>query len=256
MKSKEEKENEGGNMEEIDLKELFQIFWHKKVYIVLIILIFMVIGVIYSVGFVTPMYSSSTSLVLAGTSSSADENQVSETITTTDLTINSKLVATYSKLVKSKNILGQVISNLGINVDEEELRQNVQVTSVEDTELIEITVSNENPEYSAKIANEIASVFKEKIAGEMYNINNVHIVDEATVETNPSNVNYLKNVVIFAFVGAVVAVMYVLIANMLDTTVKTQEDIEKNIKIPVLASIPIYNMEMEKLKKKGRGGRR
>ena len=57
MKSKEEKENEGGNMEEIDLKELFQIFWHKKVYIVLIILIFMVIGVIYSVGFVTPMYS-------------------------------------------------------------------------------------------------------------------------------------------------------------------------------------------------------
>ena len=49
--------------------------------------------------------------------------------------------------------------------------------------------------------------------------------------------------------------MYVLIANMLDTTVKTQEDIEKSIKIPVLASIPMYDMEMEKLKKK-KGGRR
>ena len=48
--------------------------------------------------------------------------------------------------------------------------------------------------------------------------------------------------------------MYVLIANMLDTTVKTQEDIEKAIKIPVLANIPIYNMDMENLKKKG--GRR
>lgn len=44
--------------------------------------------------------------------------------------------------------------------------------------------------------------------------------------------------------------MYVLIANMLDTTVKTQEDIEKAIKIPVLANIPIYNMEMENLRKK------
>ena len=242
-------------MEEIDLKELFEMFWHKKVYIVLIILIFMVIGVIYSVGFVTPMYSSSTTLVLAGTASSTEE-QSTDKITTSDLSINSQLVSTYSELVKSNNILGQVISNLGININEEVLRQNVQVTSVEDTELIEITVSNENPEYSAKIANEIASVFKEKIAKEIYNINNVHIVDEAVVETNPSNVNHLKNVVIFAFVGAVVAVMYVLIANMLDTTVKTQEDIEKNIKIPVLASIPIYNMEMEKLKKKGRGGRR
>ena len=245
-------------MEEIDLKELFEIFWHKKAQIILIILIFMVLGVIYSVGFVTPMYSSSTTLVLAGTSSSADENQVSETITTADLTINSKLVATYSELVKSKNILGQVISNLGINIDAEELRKNVEVTSVEDTELIEITVSNENPEYAARIANEIAKVFEEKIAKEIYNINNVHIVDEATPETEPSNVNHVKDIVIFAFIGAVVAVMYVLIANMLDTTVKTQEDIEKGIKIPVLASIPIYDMEMEKLKKKGkgRGGRR
>ena len=243
-------------MEEIDLKELFEIFWHKKLQIILIVLIFMVIGIIYTVGFVTPMYSSSTTLVLAGTSSSADENQISETITTTDLTINSKLVATYSKLVKGKNILGQVISNLGIKVNEDDLRKNVNVTSVEDTELIEITVSNENPEYAAKIANEIAKVFEEKIAGEIYNINNVHIVDEATVETEPSNVNHLKNIVIFAFIGAVVAVMYVLIANMLDTTVKTQEDIEKSIKIPVLASIPMYDMDMEKLKKKRKGGRR
>ena len=242
-------------MEEIDLKELFEIFWHKKVQIILIILIFMVIGIIYSVGFVTPMYSSSTTLVLAGTASSTDENQTANTITTTDLTINSKLVATYSELVKSQNILGEVISNLGINIDEEQLRQNVQVTSVEDTELIEITVSNENAEYAARIANEIANVFEERIAKEIYNINNVHIVDEATVETEPSNVNHIRDIIIFAFIGAVIAVMYVLIANMLDTTVKTQEDIEKSIKIPVLASIPMYDMDMEKLKKR-KGGRR
>lgn len=241
-------------MEEIDLKELFEIFWHKKVQIILIILIFMVLGIIYSIGFVTPMYSSSTTLVLAGTASSTQE-QSTNTITTADLTINSKLVATYSELVKSKNILGQVISNLGINIDEEELRENVEVTSVEDTELIEITVSNENADYAAKIANEIANVFTERIAKEIYNINNVHIVDEATVETEPSNVNHLKNIVIFAFIGAVIALMYVLIANMLDTTVKTQEDIEKSIKIPVLASIPMYDMDMEKLKKR-KGGRR
>ena len=241
-------------MEEIDLKELFEIFWHKKAQIILIILIFMVIGVIYSVGFVTPMYSSSTTLVLAGTASSTEE-QSQNTITTADLSINSQLVSTYSELVKSNNILGQVISNLGINIDAEELRQNVEVTSVEDTELIEITVSDQNPEYAARIANEIASVFEERIAKEIYNINNVHIVDEAVVETEPSNVNHAKDIVIFAFIGVVVAIMYVLIANMLDTTVKTQEDIEKSIKIPVLASIPMYDMEMEKLKKR-KGGRR
>lgn len=242
-------------MEELDVKELFEIFWNKKVQIILIILIFIVIGVIYSIGFVTPMYSSSTTLVLVGTESTSNtENQVADSITTSDITINSKLVSTYRELVRSKSILGQVIANLGIKVDEEELRSNIEVTAKEDTELIEITVSDENPTYAAKIANEIANVFKEKIAGEIYKINNVYIVDQAEVESSPSNVNHLKDIAIFAFIGIVVAVMYVLIANMLDTTVKTQEDIEKTIRIPVLACIPIYDMEMEKLKKKG--GRR
>lgn len=246
-------------MEEIDLKELFEMFWNKRAQIILIILIFIVIGIIYSVGFVTPMYSSSTTLVLVGTgSNNIDSNQTTTStdgITTTDITINSKLVATYSELVKSKNILGQVISNLGINIDEEALRKNIQVTAVEDTELIEITVSNENPEYAAKIANETANVFKEKIAEEIYKINNVYIVDQATVSSQPSNINYAKNIVIFAFIGAVVAAAYVLILNMLDTTVKTQEDIESSIKLPVLASIPIYDYDMQKLKKR-KGGRR
>lgn len=241
-------------MEELDLKELFQIFWNKKVQILLIILIFIVIGIIYTVGFVTPMYSSSTTLVLAGTESSSSTNTTgADSITTSDITINSKLVATYSELVKSKNVLRQVISNLGINVDEANLRQNVSVSSVKDTEIIEITVSNENAGYSAKIANEIAKVFTEKV-GEIYNINNVHVVDEAEVSSSPSNVNHAKDIVIFAFIGAVIAIMYVLIANMLDTTVKTQQDIEKLTKCPVLASIPIYDMGMEKLKK--RGGKR
>lgn len=244
-------------MEELDLKELFEIFWNKKVQILLIILIFIVIGIIYTVGFTTPMYSSSTSLVLVGTSNSADTTdstgQTSE-ITTTDITINSKLVATYSELVKTKNILGQVIANLGIDVDEDELKKNIEVTAKEDTELIEITVKNENPIYAAQIANETAKVFKEKIAGEIYKINNVYIVDEAEVESQPSNINHTKDVAIFGIVGLIIAVMYVLIANMLDTTVKTQEDIEKNIKIPVIASIPIYDVDSEKAERKG--GRR
>ena len=113
-------------MEELDLKELFEIFWHKKAQIILLILIFMVIGLIYSVGFITPMYTSSTTLVLVGTeSASSTDTQETEGITTTDITINSKLVSTYSELVKSKSILGQVISNLGIDVDEGELRKNI-----------------------------------------------------------------------------------------------------------------------------------
>lgn len=230
-------------MEEIDLKELIGLFWSKKTQIILIVLIFMLLGVIYTIGFITPKYSSSTTLVLASNNNQATAN----TITATDITVNSKLVSTYSEIVKSKNIIRKVISNLGIKLDEDELRKNVTVSSVKDTELIEITVTNENPSYSAKIANEIAKVFIAKIK-EIYNIENIQIVDEAEVETEPSNIHHQKDIMIFTFIGIVVAAGYVLIANMLDTTIKTAEEVEKEFKIPVLATIPLYNFEPAKNK--------
>ncbi len=237
-------------MEELDLKELFTIFWNKKAQIILLILIFIAIGIIYTVGFTTPEYSASTSLLLAG--SAAKGGNQSNTITTTDVTLNSKLVSTYSELVRSKNVLGQVISNLGMDLNYETLKNNIAVANVKDTEMLKITVTTDNPQNAAKIANETANVFIEKIANDFYNINNVHIVDQAEVNTTPSNINHQKDVVIFAFIGVVVAVIYVLVANMLDTTIKTAEEVEKEFKLPVLASIPLYSAEAQKPK----GGRR
>ena len=226
-------------MEELDLKELISIFWNKKVHIVLIVAIFMVIGIIYTMAFVTPKYQSSTTLLLAKVSNTTGtQTQDIDTITTTEITLNSKLVSTYSELVKSKNVIRTVRANLGINADEEEIRQGVNVSSVKDTELIEITVTNKDAIYAAKIANEIAKVFTDKIK-EYYNISNVYVVDEAEVTNTPSNVNHTRDIVIFIFVGLVVAVLYVLIANMLDTTIKSQEDVERVFKVPVLAEIPI-----------------
>ena len=97
----------------------------------------------------------------------------------------------------------------------------------------------------------MAKVFAEKVK-EIYSIENVQVVDEAETPTTPSNINHKKDIVIFAFIGAVVSAMYVLVANMLDTTVKTSEEVEKEFKLPVLASIPVYNPEPQKRK----GGRR
>ena len=236
-------------MEELDLKELFNIFWSKKVHIILIVLIFIALGVIYTVVFTTPKYTSSTTLLLAGSESSGGET--TNSITTTDITLNSKLVSTYSVLVRSKDVLSQVISNLGMDISWESLRNNVSVSSVEDTEVIEISVTTNNAENSADIANEIAKVFTNKVA-EIYNINNVHVVDEAEINNTPSNINHKRDVIIFAFIGLVVAVIYVLVANMLDTTIKTAEDIEKDFKLPVLASIPVYENAIQKRK----GGKR
>ena len=241
-------------MEEIDLKELIHMFWEKKVQIILITAIFAVVGLIYSVGFITPEYAAKTSLILATNSSSTGN---AGSITTTDVTLNSKLISTYTRLVKSDRVVRNVISNLALNMSDEELKKSVSVTVTDDTEFMEITVKNKDPETATKIANEISKVLIENVQ-EFYKAENVHIVDPAEVPEEPCNINHTKDIIIFAFVGLIVAIGYVFILNMIDTTIKTEEDIEKVTGLRVLATLPLYEStgRRSSKKKSQRGGRR
>ncbi len=242
-------------MEELDLKELLQVFWEKKISIILIVAIFIVIGVIYTFGFVEPEYQSVTSLLLA-TNSSSNSQTPSTSITTSDVTLNSNLVETYSDLVGSHSVLRTVLSNLAIDQSlEESIKKNVAVTAKDGTEVINITVTNDDPVMAQKIANEIAKVFMERIK-EWYGIENLHVVDEAEVNNTPSNINHPRDIVIFGAAGFVLALLYVLIANMLDTTIKSAQDIEKIAGYTVLASIPVYDLSSDNKKRGKRGGKR
>lgn len=222
-------------MEEIKIEEIFNTLWKKKIEIILIICIFATIGIVYSFCFVTPKYTSSITMVLVSTNK--DEN-TNSAMTTTDITLNSKLISTYSKLVKSKTVLKDVISNLNLNIDINHLKNNISVAPINKTELIEVKVSNENAKVAAQIANETGRVFKEKVK-EMYNINNVEIMSEAKVETEPSNINHKKDIIVFVFLGIIVSIMYIVFVNMLDTTIKNSETIEEEFGLPVLSSIPV-----------------
>lgn len=235
-------------MEELDLKELFNIFWSRKVYIILITIIFILMGIVYTLTMVTPKYKAETSLLLAKIETSAETGK--DSITSTEITLNQKLLPTYSELIKKNIVLRPVIENLGIDISEEALGKTISIKLANDSEIIEITVINENPEYAAAIANEVAKVFTQKVA-EYYYINNVNVVDKAEVPDAPYNINHTKDVVIFAFIGIVVAAVYALVANMLDTRIKTSEDIDKHTKLTVLAEIPLYESEIT-VKKGGR----
>lgn len=231
-------------MEELNLKELFNIFWNKKAQIILITLIFMVIGAIYSYLYVKPDYSSYTSLVLAKSSDTEESKKATttDTITTSDLTLNSKLVSTYNELIKSKKVLKKVINNLNLSETEDQLKKGITVSAVTNTEVIKISVTNSIPEKAKKIANEIAKVFTEEVS-EIYSINNVYVVDEAEIAKAPYNINHIKDILMFALVGLVISIGYALVLNMLDTTIKSEEDVEKKLDLPVLTVIPICNFD-------------
>ena len=238
-------------MEELDLKELIQIFWEKRIQILLITAIFIVLGIIYTVGFVKPKYQSKTRRLLE-TNSSIQSN--ANGITTNDLTLNSKLVSTYSDMVSGNKIIREVIKNLGMNLQEDDVKKSISVKARDNADMIDIIVKNDDPVVAQKIANETAKVFIENVK-QYYKIENLYIYDEAEVENEPYNINHKKDVLIFAVIGIVIAFGYVLILNMLDTTIKSAQDIEKISGVTVLASIPIYDLAETKSKGR-RGGKR
>ena len=231
-------------MEEIDLREVAKTFWNKKYHIAIILLIFVIAGSVYTFNFVTPKYTAKTTLILASinavSASNSETGYTDTSVIDKDITVNSKLVSTYSELIKSKNILRQVKANLDIDIDEDVLKKSITVATVEDTELIQISVENESSELASYIANEIANVFKEQIKV-YYDIENVQIVDVAEIETEPSNVHHKRDVAIFGLIGLVVSAGYILILNMLDTTVKSIEDVEAVTKLVVLATLPVLD---------------
>lgn len=245
-------------MEEIDLKELMLSIWEKKATIILLTAIFIVVGFIYSSFIVVPKYTSSTKLVLAQSSSSSDS---STSITTTDITLNSKLISTYTEIIESSKVIRQVIANLGIEDKEESIRSNVSVAAESGTDIIKITVSNADPDKAADIANEMAVVFADEVK-RLYGMDNVNTLDPAEAADEPSNINLTKTIIIFGAVGFIIAIAYVFIIYMLDNSIKSSEDVEKATQIPVLASIPVYEPEAQvtaaraKSKKRSKGGNR
>lgn len=228
-------------MEEYKEINLSEILWNKKFIIISIIIVSALIGLLYTKAIIKPKYESTTTLVLVNNNSTSSD----ETITQAQVTLNQKLVATYTELIKSNNILRKVIENIGIDIDEDTLRDNLSVKLVTNSQIIEISVRDYNPENTVIIADEIAKVFIDKII-EIYGMSNINIVDNAKLPNEPYNINYKRNIMIFILIGLIVDLGYICISIMLDSTISNVEQVEKRLQLTVLASIPEYDLKNEK----------
>lgn len=224
-------------MEEIDIKEIIYYIFKKKVWVILCCILGVILGVVYTKFFVTPMYSSYSTVVLSKPTDTSTITTTSEGITQNDITLNSKLVATYSEIMKSRAVASEVKEELGLDISEEALMSNISVTAKDDTEMLKIQVSNEDPVVAANVANSLSEVFSSKVK-EIYNIENVTVIDTAIASSSPYNVSYAKNSAIFGMVGLVLSCGVLFVIFYFDTTIKSKSEVEDLLGLEVLAVIP------------------
>ena len=230
-------------MEEFDLKRFAKLAMAKKVYIIIIMIIAISVGLFYSYFLVTPKYKSRTTLLLAQINEEKIYENTVKQSEITDLSMTSTLLEPYISIIESEKVIEKVINNLNVNMTYDQMKRMVSVAE-ENTAMLSISVVSNDAEFAAKVANEIARVFTEE-SKEIFSITNVNVIDIAKVQDNPYNVNHAKDVVIFILLGAFASAGLILLIYMLDTTIKEEEDIEQELKLPVLGVIPAYTKNFQ-----------
>ncbi|MEM4998250.1 YveK family protein [Priestia megaterium] len=218
--------------ETISLRELFAVLRKRLWLIVLITIIAATVSAVISFFVLTPVYESKTQ-ILVNQAKNDQQLYSNQTVQT-----NVQLINTYNDIITSPAILDKVVKELKLDKSAADLSDQIQVTSAQDSQVAQIVVQDTSGKRAADIANTTASVFQKEVP-KLMNVDNVKVLSKAALGENPSPVKPqpLLNVAIAIVVGLMVGVGLSFLLEYLDNTLKTEQDIENILELPVMGVI-------------------
>ena len=218
--------------EVIDLREYFSII-KKKWYIMAILCVICVaISSVYSFFIAKPVYQAETTLIVK-----TEKVEGTNTVSSDQIKTTQQLALTYGEIIKSRKVLEDVIKNLNLKESYGSLSSKISVSTVTDTQIIKVSVQDTNKSNAAKIANEIPKVFA-KEAIRIADANGVEVIDKAQTPVNPVSPNKKMNILIAGVLGVMIGLFIIFIIEFLNTKIKTPQDIEKELGLPLLGVVP------------------
>lgn len=238
--------------ETISLKELLETLKKRLVMIILITMTAGLVSGVISYFFLTPIYQASTQILINQAKSEQSFYSPSEVQT------NLQLINTYNVIIKSPAILDKVSDELKLGMTAAQLNGKITVGSEAQSQVVNISVQDSDAVMAAKIANKTAEVFQTEIS-KIMNVDNVSVLAKATVgeHQSPIKPQPLLNVAIAIVVGLMAGVGLAFLLEYFDNTIKSEQDIDKILGLPILGAVAtIDDQKMEELKKKKAAGRR
>ena len=214
---------------EIDLRELFFALKKRIAVIIAALLIGAAAAGMFTQFLVTPMYSA-TSMLLVLTK----ETTLSSLA---DLQIGSQLTQDYSMLLKTRTVMQDVVDNLGLDMTYKELEECITITYPDDTRIMQITVEYPDPEMAKTIVDEVATVGA-KFIEEQMEVVPPKIIEEGEVPKEQTSPSKKKNVAIGGLLGLILSAGIIVLLAVMDDTIKSEDDVERYLGLPTLASIP------------------
>ncbi|MBX4160218.1 YveK family protein [Priestia megaterium] len=218
--------------ETISLRELFAVLRKRLWLIVLITIIAATVSGVISFFVLTPVYQSKTQILV--NQAKSDE----QLYNTQAVQTNIQLINTYNDIITSPAILDKVIKELKLDESAASLKGQIQVTSAEYSQVAQITVQDTSAKRATDIANTTASVFQKEVP-KIMNVDNVSVLSKATFgeSASPIKPQPLMNIAIALVVGLMVGIGLSFLLEYLDNTLKTEQDIENILGLPVIGVV-------------------
>ncbi len=221
--------------ETIDLREYLAIIKKKAWIIAAITAVTTFVSAFLSFFVLSPVYEAKTTLIV-----NTDQKN-DDTITGDEFSVTQRLAVTYGEIIKSRTVLEPVIEKLGLDISYEALSKMVTVSPVKDTQIINISVQDTNPLKAKDIANSIPEVFTKEVK-RITKANSVEVIDKAVEPLSPIKPNKLMNVLIAFVLGIMIGLFVVFLIEYMDNKMKTPQDVEKHLDLPILGVIPKEKM--------------
>lgn len=220
---------------EISVSDLINILKIRWLPILLAGVILAVLTFGYTKIFIVPQYASSAQLFVDTRRESSEGKDTY--IQSSHITAAKELANTYIHIIKTNTILNTVIEELGLNTSYSALRGKISVQVVEDTQILKVSVTDADPKVALAIVSKIVeltpSIINAKIdSGKLISI------DSPVVTAAPVSPNTLSNTVIGFVCGVLAVYIYFVVLRLLDNKIKSVEDIQKALDLPVLGVIP------------------
>ena len=234
--------------DELDLVEVFYLFWGHLWQIILCLVLGAVAAFSGTYFLVVPQYLATAKIYIVSASNDSVVNL-------SDLQVGASLTADYQELLLSRPLLQDVIANLGLEIEYYALEKMIAISNTEDTRILQIDVTSPVPQQAADIANELvaqASIYLPNIM----ETDPPNLVESAIVPAQKSSPSYSRNTMLGALAGAVLCCGVLLARFLMNDTFVTPDDVAKYFGIQPLSTIPEADLgEFSKQPKKRRGAR-
>ena len=224
--------NETNNEEiEIDLSQLFRDLMSKWKIILACVLVCTIVSGLFTLFFIDKKYQSVSRIYLKP---AVNEGVVDNTT----INANNSMAKNYVKIMQGETILSTVADRLGSTLAEVKEAVTVEQEST-DTQIIRIQATTTNATLSKNIVDNTIDVFFSEMQP-ILQIDNMVILDEAKVNETAVSPNLKMNVLIGALLGLVGSCGVIVVMYMLDTRLRTKEQAEEYLDIPVFGTVPYY----------------